>query len=105
MATIQEALETALQYHRAGHLPQAEQLYCQILQVQPEQVDALHLLGLVCQRTGRPGRAVEYIGQALRLKPDYAEAHRERMALARAERVHLMTTGKPFPSSTPPSTT
>ncbi|HXG11259.1 MAG TPA: tetratricopeptide repeat protein [Gemmataceae bacterium] len=72
---IEEALQTAFRHHQAGNLQQAEQLYCQILQVQPQQVDALHLLGLICQRTGRHERAVEYIRQALRLKPDYADAH------------------------------
>ena len=45
--TIQQALETAFQHHQAGRLHEAEQLYRQILAQRPEQVDALHLLGII----------------------------------------------------------
>ncbi len=75
MTTIAEALAAAFQHHQAGELDQAEQLYGHILRVQPDHVDALHLLGLVCHQTNRHEQAVAYLHQALRLKPDFAEAH------------------------------
>ena len=75
MSSVGQALHLAVQYHQAGNLQQAEQLYLQILQFEPNHVDALHLLGLVAVRTGRPGLACDYIRKALRAKPDFAEAH------------------------------
>ena len=75
MPTIAEALTLAVQHHRAGALHKAERLYREILQVDPQHVDALHLLGLIAKEVGRHDRACEHIRQAIRLKPDFAEAH------------------------------
>src|SRR6266852_5346423 len=75
MLTVPQALDLAVQHHQAGQLPQAEQLYRAILQVDPCQVDALHLLGVIAYQVGQHDRASAYLGQALRLQPDYAEAH------------------------------
>ncbi len=51
MATISEALDVAINHHEAGRLQIAEQIYRQILQVDPNQADAWNLLGLVhCPR-------------------------------------------------------
>jgi len=68
-------LQAALEHHQAGHLPQAEALYQQILQIEPHQTDALHFLGLVAIQTGRSELAIELISKALLFKPDYANAH------------------------------
>ena len=73
--TIQQALETAFQHHQAGRLHEAEQLYRQILAQRPEQVDALHLLGIIAHQVGRHDTAVELIRRALARRPDFAEAH------------------------------
>ena len=47
MATIAEALALALRHHQAGNLPQAEQLYRQILQADPSHAESCHLLGML----------------------------------------------------------
>jgi tetratricopeptide (TPR) repeat protein len=73
--SLPQVLNVAFHYYEAGLLEQAEQQYQQILQAYPNQVDALHLLGVIAGRTGRPARAVGYLQAALRLKPDFAEAH------------------------------
>jgi tetratricopeptide (TPR) repeat protein len=75
MATITEMLENAAEHHRAGKLQDAEQLYKQVLRDDPRNPVALYLLGTVARQTGRNELAIDYIGQALRLKPDYIEAH------------------------------
>jgi len=41
----------------------------------PRHVDALHLLGLVALQVGRHDFAVQYISEALQLRPTFAEAH------------------------------
>ena len=73
--TINEALALAVQHHQGGRLQAAEQIYHQILAVEPNHVAALHLLGVIARQLGKPEVAVRYIGHAIRLNPDYAEAH------------------------------
>jgi Flp pilus assembly protein TadD len=51
--TLQQALELAIQRHRAGALREAEHLYRQILTLHPDNVDALHWLAVLVARTGR----------------------------------------------------
>jgi tetratricopeptide (TPR) repeat protein len=75
MSSIPQALEQAVGYHRSGDLARAEQLYRQVLAIDPAHVDALHLLGLVAHQGGRSDLAVDSIRRAVRLRPDFAEAH------------------------------
>ncbi|MBI3837412.1 MAG: tetratricopeptide repeat protein [Planctomycetia bacterium] len=74
METASEPLQTALRYHRAGQLRQAEQLYRQILALNPRDAAALHLLGLVAHQAGRHEAAIELISRATSIdgaQPDY----------------------------------
>jgi tetratricopeptide (TPR) repeat protein len=73
--SVAGSLDVARHYYEAGQLQQAEQQYQQILQVDPNQVDALHLLGVIAGRTGRHDLAVDYLKATLNLKPDFAAAH------------------------------
>ncbi len=70
MATIGEALGVALQHHQSGELQQAEQLYRRILDAQPDQPDALHLLGVVAHQTGRNQAALQSISRAIAINPN-----------------------------------
>jgi len=71
----EQSLELAVQHHSAGRLPEAEQIYRQILQVEPEQPVALHLLGVLAHQVGNNEAARELIAKAIAIKPDYPEAH------------------------------
>ena len=66
MATVPEALAIATQHHQRGRLQAAEQIYRQILQVEPNHADALHLLGVIAAQVGKQALAVEHIGRAIR---------------------------------------
>jgi len=59
MMTVAQALALAVQQHQAGQLQQAEQIYRAILQVDGQQVDALHLLGVLAYQVGQHGLAIE----------------------------------------------
>jgi predicted O-linked N-acetylglucosamine transferase (SPINDLY family) len=74
MATISEALAIAIQHYQAGRLQVAEQIYRQILALQPNQADAWHVLGVINAQTGNHQLAVECLRHALTVKPDWAEA-------------------------------
>ncbi len=75
MATIPEALAIAVQHHQGGRLQVAEQIYRQILTVEPNQPDALHLLGVIAHQAGNHEAAVEYIERAIRLQGNAAFYH------------------------------
>lgn len=75
MATISETLALAVQHHQAGRLTQAEQLYRLVLQHEPRQPDALHLLGMVAYQVGQYAQAVELIGRAIAISPRAASYH------------------------------
>ena len=73
--TIQQALDIGVKYHTAGELSQAENIYNQILEADPNQPQALHLLGVIAHQEGQNDKAVELIEKAVSIKPDYAEAY------------------------------
>jgi tetratricopeptide (TPR) repeat protein len=75
MSTLSDALANALAHHRAGRLPEAKQIYRQILAANPNDPNAWHLLGVIACEFGNPEMAIECIGRALQLRPDSAEAH------------------------------
>ena len=68
--TLSEALELAVQEHKANRLDRAEQVYRKILNVQPEQPDALHGLGILAWQTGKYGLAENLIRGALKVQPN-----------------------------------
>jgi predicted O-linked N-acetylglucosamine transferase (SPINDLY family) len=75
MATIPEALAQAKAYHRAGQLQNAEQIYSQILQVEPANAEVYYLLGALFQSIGKFHEAAANLQQAVWLRPNHAHAH------------------------------
>ena len=75
MPTVLEALHLGLQHQRAGRLPEAEGVYRAVLSAQPENADALHLLGVIACETGKTEAAVTLVQQAIRLRPTVAQFH------------------------------
>ena len=73
--TIQQAIDLAAQHHKEGRLSQAETAYQRILESDPKQPIALHLLGVVAHQTGKNDVAVDLITRAIAIDPDLAEAH------------------------------
>ncbi|MBF8271754.1 MAG: glycosyl transferase family 9 [Magnetococcales bacterium] len=73
--TIQKDLEIAIGHHTQGRLREAEALYKKIVHSDPRQPDALHLLGVIAHQSGHTDLAITLMGQAIAVKPDFAEAH------------------------------
>ncbi|HEV3448124.1 MAG TPA: tetratricopeptide repeat protein, partial [Gemmataceae bacterium] len=72
MPTPDELLAIALGHHQAGNLRQAEEIYRRVLQTNPHNANAWHLLGLAAHHAGRNQEAIELIRQAIAL--DHAQA-------------------------------
>jgi tetratricopeptide (TPR) repeat protein/2-polyprenyl-3-methyl-5-hydroxy-6-metoxy-1,4-benzoquinol methylase len=73
-AALQRLLGQATQFHRQGRLSDAEPLYLRILRQDPDQFEALHLLGVLRGQEGRYREALDLIGAALTVRSDAAEA-------------------------------
>jgi len=67
-------LQRAVAFHQQGRLDEAEPLYQAILDAQPGNFDARHLLGVARLQRGRNDEALALITGALQTKPDSAEA-------------------------------
>ncbi|MEJ2033468.1 MAG: tetratricopeptide repeat protein [Deltaproteobacteria bacterium] len=68
-------LQQALAFHQAGHLPQAEALYRQILATEPNHPGALQYLGVLAHQTGKSEIGVKLLSKVLSRRPDYTDAH------------------------------
>jgi tetratricopeptide (TPR) repeat protein len=75
-----EFLQRGVQCHQAGLLTQAEVCYRQVLAVQPNHADGLHLLGVLAHQGGRPEAAIELIRLALQ-QHDYNPVYRTNLAV------------------------
>ena len=64
---LAELAKRAVQYHQAGNLVEAENCYRQVLAIEPDHFDSLHLLGVVAQQSGRSDLAVNLISKAIAL--------------------------------------
>lgn len=66
---IQQLLQSAIAHHRAGRLPEAENLYRQLRAAAPKNFDVVHLSGTLALQQGRIPEAIELLSRAERLSP------------------------------------
>src|SRR5215831_983194 len=79
-----EQLAAAIEHQRAGRLAEAERLYRLVAAADPQNVRALHLLGVVGHQLGRRD-AADLVGRALALRPDLAELHNDHGVILAAQ--------------------
>jgi tetratricopeptide (TPR) repeat protein len=80
-------LREAKRHHKVNRLAEAERVYRLVLEQNPEEAEALHLLGMLEHQRGRTASAVELLFQAAAFRPDDAEFRGKLgMALAAAGR-------------------
>ena len=72
---MENELGLALEHHQHGRLSPAAGLYQSLLAQNPNDVDALHLLGVVAHQRGHDNRAEELIARAIALDPHVAAFH------------------------------
>ena len=69
------SLAAAISHHQAGRLSEAESIYRGILTAEPENADALHLLGVLERQSRRPSAAAELIRRAIDLNGKVPDFH------------------------------
>lgn len=63
-------LDKAISLHQDGELEAAGRVYRRVLETQPKNAEALHLLGVAVTQSGKPERGAELIQRALRVDAD-----------------------------------
>lgn len=74
MAVLVDQLHDAVSLQRCGRLREAEAMYRDLLESEPEHADALNLLGVICAQTDRTGEARTLLERAARVAPANAAA-------------------------------
>lgn len=72
---IRQLLATAIAHHQAGRIDEAEPLYRRILAIMPQQVDSLHLLGVIANQRGDYEAGIKLIGRALAINSKAPQFH------------------------------
>jgi tetratricopeptide (TPR) repeat protein len=75
MAAVADVLNRAFHHQQAGRFSEAEALYRRILDSDPNQADALHLLGMIYYERGLNDAAARLIARAVELRPDISMFH------------------------------
>ncbi len=81
--SVEQAIAVAAMHQEAGRLPQAEQILRQVLQVQPRNPHALHLLGVVAHMGGNPDVAINLISEAIKVDDKIALFHANKAEMCR----------------------
>jgi tetratricopeptide (TPR) repeat protein len=69
-------LDEAIRHQKAGRLMEAERIYQQILRDEPQNADALHLVGVLEGQRGNNDLAIERLRRSVELNPKLAAAWR-----------------------------
>ncbi len=70
-----QLVQQGLALHQQGRVPEAEPFYRRALALEPEQSDALHLLGVVLSQKGNQGEAETLVRRALKVQPHHTAYH------------------------------
>ncbi len=73
--SLEAVLLKAVQHHNSGELREAEALYRRVLAADPDQPDALNLLGVIARQSGDFAAAVDLISRSVAVRPGFADAH------------------------------
>ncbi len=74
ISELASLFDEGLALHQAGRLADAEKIYYQVLEMQPDHFDSLHLLGVIFHLRGNHAEAVRQIDVALKRRPNSSVA-------------------------------
>ena len=60
-----KSMQQGISFHQKGELQRAEKLYQRVLQNQPQNANAYHLLGIIAYQVGKKKLAIDLMNQAI----------------------------------------
>lgn len=75
MSKVDDLLSEGLEHHRAGRLAAAQQAYVEAEKTDPENTEALNLLGILVHQTGKHEHADKLLRRAIAGAPQVAKYH------------------------------
>ena len=72
---IKKTLDLAIENHQRNNLETAEQLYNQIIQLEPDHVESIFLLGSLSIQTKNFDKAQQLLNKVIQIDPNHAKAH------------------------------
>jgi protein O-GlcNAc transferase len=69
------ATQKAIEYLQTGRLEQAEEIFMDILKIDPHNISVLHFIGIVHYKLKKYASSLDYINRALQFGPDYVDAY------------------------------
>ena len=73
--SIDEAVAIAVKLHQKGHFDEADTIYRQVLELNPNHPDVLHFLGVLLHQQGRSEQAIDLIRKAISINPNHPDFH------------------------------
>lgn len=69
--TVKQQLQQAFRLHQGGHVADAADLYAAVLRSDPQNIDALNLLGSIMIEAGQLDTGIQLCQEAVRVAPDF----------------------------------
>ena len=73
--TVAKIFKSALENHQANKIDVAQNLYNQVLEIDPTHTDATNNLGIIFKELGENQKAKECFEKTIAINPNYAAAH------------------------------
>ncbi|HUV49876.1 MAG TPA: tetratricopeptide repeat protein [Anaerolineae bacterium] len=67
---IDTEIKKAFQYHQSGQFEKAQEIYKEILEINPNHSDSLHLSGIIAHQSGKNDIAANLINRAIQTRPE-----------------------------------
>ena len=71
--SVKELIDIGLSHHNASRIQEAFKIYQKVLQISPENPDALHFLGVACHQLQNNDLALQFLERAVPLKPNNSD--------------------------------
>jgi tetratricopeptide (TPR) repeat protein len=72
---ISESVKLANEHYSSGHLQRSAEIFIEILRDQPDNIDALFMLGVMSAQTGNFNFAIEYFQKTININPTHTGAY------------------------------
>lgn len=74
IARVSALMAEGFAFHQAGKIASAKQRYREVLEINPQEPDALHFMGILAHQDGKNEKAISYLKQAVQARENFMAA-------------------------------